>query len=183
MAHGRFVESSFGRGSAVVNYQKIYDRLIVGARKTPFHGYTERHHIVPKCLGGLNVPENLVRLSAREHFVAHLLLAKIHGDKLLHAAWRMSNMKRYGSRQYAWLKAKKSAYMKANNPHRFRLKILMGTDNPMYGKRGVLSPHFGKKHPERGHKISVSLTGHKLSEVTRQRISAACLGKKKRRVG
>ncbi len=38
--------------------------------------YYERHHIVPKCLGGTNDDENLIDLFAREHFVAHKLLAK-----------------------------------------------------------------------------------------------------------
>lgn len=38
--------------------------------------YGERHHIIPRSLGGTNHRSNLVRLSAREHFVCHLLLVK-----------------------------------------------------------------------------------------------------------
>ena len=40
--------------------------------------YCEEHHIVPRSLGGYDTKENLVLLTAREHFVAHLLLAKIY---------------------------------------------------------------------------------------------------------
>jgi hypothetical protein len=39
--------------------------------------YTEKHHIIPKCLGGSNEKSNLVKLTAREHFVCHLLLTKM----------------------------------------------------------------------------------------------------------
>lgn len=38
--------------------------------------YHERHHIIPKCMGGTNDEENLVDLFAREHFLAHKLLAQ-----------------------------------------------------------------------------------------------------------
>ena len=44
--------------------------------------YHERHHIVPKCLGGSNDKENLIDLYAREHFIAHQLLAKENPQEL-----------------------------------------------------------------------------------------------------
>lgn len=49
--------------------------------------YHERHHIVPKCLGGDNNEENLIDLYAKEHFIAHKLLALEHpeNDKLISA--------------------------------------------------------------------------------------------------
>ena len=63
-----------------MNYQKIYDGLIAKCQARQLvDGYKERHHIIPKSLGGSNDPSNLVDLTAREHFVAHFLLAKIHG--------------------------------------------------------------------------------------------------------
>lgn len=37
--------------------------------------YHERHHIIPKCMGGGNEEENLIDLFAREHFIAHRLLS------------------------------------------------------------------------------------------------------------
>jgi hypothetical protein len=42
--------------------------------------YHERHHIVPKCMGGTNDEENLIDLFAREHFEAHRLLALENSD-------------------------------------------------------------------------------------------------------
>ena len=51
--------------------------------------YYELHHILPKCLGGDDYSENLVLLTAREHFIAHKLLTKIYPDnkKLIFALW------------------------------------------------------------------------------------------------
>lgn len=48
-----------------------------GSDKSKIPYYTESHHIVPKCMGGKNTKENLVLLSAREHYVAHRLLSKM----------------------------------------------------------------------------------------------------------
>ena len=42
--------------------------------------YVELHHIIPKSLGGLNNPENLVCLTAREHCIAHLLLCRFGSE-------------------------------------------------------------------------------------------------------
>lgn len=42
--------------------------------------YHERHHIVPKCMGGTNDEDNLIDLFAREHFIAHKLLAQENPD-------------------------------------------------------------------------------------------------------
>lgn len=60
-------------------------------------GYTECHHIIPKSMGGSNDKENLVRLTAREHFVCHRLLTKMTEGKdryrMINAVWRMCTSK------------------------------------------------------------------------------------------
>ena len=56
----------------------ISTRFSYGRSVKPKDGqYYERHHITPKCMGGLNNQENLIYLTAREHYVAHWLLTKI----------------------------------------------------------------------------------------------------------
>lgn len=77
-----------------MNYDKIYTDLIKHRKMLPkIEGvYYEKHHIVPRCLGGNNKKDNLIYLTASDHFVAHLLLAKIHGGKLWFAAQAMSFM-------------------------------------------------------------------------------------------
>lgn len=61
-----------------MNYCDIYDLLITKRRKDILTENYHIHHIIPKCIGGNNEPDNLVRLNYREHCIAHLLLCKIH---------------------------------------------------------------------------------------------------------
>lgn len=82
-----------------MNYQKVYDQIIDRARKevrAKKQGtYFERHHIIPKCLGGLDVADNAVLLTAKEHFVCHHLLVKIYptNHKIAFALWCMCAMR------------------------------------------------------------------------------------------
>jgi 5-methylcytosine-specific restriction endonuclease McrA len=86
-----------------VNYQKIYARLIDSAlsKKCP-DAYYERHHIIPKSMGGTDDVANIARLTAREHFIAHVLLAKIYGGNQWFAVTRMAKQtKQLHSKLYA----------------------------------------------------------------------------------
>ena len=74
-----------------MNYQRHYDLLIEKAKSRIIFGYAEKHHIIPKSLGGSNAKSNIVELTGREHFVAHMMLAKIHGKGLWQAAVMMKN--------------------------------------------------------------------------------------------
>lgn len=102
-----------------MNYQKIYQQLIVSAKnKTRIKNnnvYYEQHHIMPECLGGDNNVTNLVLLTAREHFIAHKLLCEIYpdNDKLHYALWRMMNpqskrhIRKYNISSYEYERRKK----------------------------------------------------------------------------
>lgn len=98
-----------------MDYQKIYDNLIIIAKskkrkklkKTDEHYiYYESHHILPRCLGGTDENENLVLLTAKEHYIVHELLTKIYttNRKLSCALLWMSGNKKYivSSRQYEY---------------------------------------------------------------------------------
>jgi len=82
-----------------MDYKKIYYSLIETrkfiVRKKREGAYYEKHHILPTSLGGTNDKENLVLLTAKEHFVAHLLLTKMYeGEdkrKMIFAFWRLCN--------------------------------------------------------------------------------------------
>jgi hypothetical protein len=72
-------------------------------------GYVEKHHIIPKCMGGLDELSNLVALTPEEHFVAHQLLVKMFPDnhKLMYAARMMCSKTKKHNRQnklYGWLR-------------------------------------------------------------------------------
>ena len=70
-------------------YTDWYYSIVNSATNRLNVGYTERHHIIPKSLGGLDDQSNLVRLTAREHFICHQLLTKmttgLERIKMLHA--------------------------------------------------------------------------------------------------
>lgn len=86
-----------------MNYQKIYNDIINKYKILNLQKYEkeylETHHIIPRCVGGLDNEENLVNLPAREHFICHLLLPKIYKNdfnkytKLFQALFMMSVMK------------------------------------------------------------------------------------------
>jgi len=102
-----------------MNYLKIYEQIINRAQSqsriklptnNPNYVYYENHHIVPKSLGGNNDLENLVLLSAREHFITHKLLTFIYPNcrKMTLAYSRMTFSKKLGniltSRDYQYAK-------------------------------------------------------------------------------
>jgi hypothetical protein len=95
-----------------MNYRKIYTQLIERAKNRTLAGYKETHHIIPKCMNGSNKRENLVELTAREHFLAHWLLCEIYPNSadLKYAFWAMcrssNNQQRYkpSSRIYEYAK-------------------------------------------------------------------------------
>jgi hypothetical protein len=105
-----------------MDYRNHYALLIERARQRTLQGYSEKHHVLPRCMGGTNDACNLVGLTAREHFVAHKLLVKIYPEsiKLKHALWAMmtANKKaqayRITSRCYEMLRVAIAESMKGN---------------------------------------------------------------------
>ncbi len=74
-----------------MNYQYVYDCLIQRRQLEPASGYTENHHITMRSMGGEDAPENLVKLTGREHWIAHQLLFKIYrNSQTAHACHMMA---------------------------------------------------------------------------------------------
>ena len=106
-----------------MNYQKIYNDIVDRGKNRVLEGYTESHHIIPRCMGGTDDLRNLVDLTAEEHYVCHQLLVRIYPNEigLVRAAMFMTasgaGPKRQGNKMYGWLRRKFSEYMKGpNNP-------------------------------------------------------------------
>jgi hypothetical protein len=76
-------------------YSKYYYNIINNAksRTLPPELYIEKHHIIPRCLGGSDTVDNIISLTAREHFICHLLLPKMttgkYHQKMMYAIWKM----------------------------------------------------------------------------------------------
>lgn len=80
-----------------MDYEKIYKELVHQAKviNTDKTAYYEKHHILPRSMGGGDETENLVNLTPRQHFIAHRLLEKMtkgtnHHHKMLKAVYMMS---------------------------------------------------------------------------------------------
>lgn len=81
-----------------MNYKNIYDKIIERSKNRTIIGYVEKHHIIPRALGGTSNKENIVNLKAREHFLCHYLLVKIKPCfKTYCALWNMVNGNKKGS--------------------------------------------------------------------------------------
>lgn len=143
-----------------MDYKKLYEKICERGKEKRDLDYSELHHILPKCMGGDDLPNNLSRLSAKEHYLAHWLLHKIYPDnwKISHAFLWMStengkNSRTITSRQYnrakeAMARSCKNRMADLGNPmHResSRKKIserMMGDNNPM------------RKFPEKNHVLN-----------------------------
>jgi hypothetical protein len=132
--------------------------------------YTEKHHIIPKSIGGNNTKENLVHLTAKEHFICHLLLTKMldgtDKQKMIYAIWQLSNQ---------------------NNIHQNRIKINASTysylreifsknhSNWMKKNQHLIEEKRRKywtdeKRKEHAEKISIITKGRKVSEATKEKL-------------
>jgi hypothetical protein len=174
-----------------MDYKRIYDSFIADRlNKQPSKPvYFERHHILPKCLGGSDVEENMIRLSPEDHFFAHLLLAKIHGGKLWHALVAMTILVGGRKKSDAYLKRSRKMFHKARieagKVHSSIMKgRFVGDKHPMYGKpcselakQKTRERHAAGNHPmssqEARNKVSKALKGRVYSAETIQKMSAS----------
>lgn len=154
-----------------MDYKKHYSLLILKAKsRDKNEGYFENHHINPRSMGGDNSKDNLVKLTGREHFIAHILLHKMYPNHLGMAIaitrMRFDKKRVLNSKKYEWIKIKtsiiisnfhkKNAKEVQNRPevkekHRKNTKIRW--KNEEYCKYMRLS-NLGKNNPMYGKTVS-----------------------------
>jgi len=84
-------------------YSKLYYKITSNAKQRITEGYTELHHIIPQSMGGSNDKENLVELTAREHFICHWLLVKMtEGDDRSKMLYALKGMKAENKHQHRY---------------------------------------------------------------------------------
>jgi hypothetical protein len=172
-------------------YKSLIDKAIDrNWNKKTSRCYVEKHHIIPKSLGGGN-KDNLVYLTAREHFIAHMLLSKMYDgeskSKMQLALYMftknpsLNSDRKMNSYSYEYAKkclasATKAIHTGLAKPksaeHRLKLSLaLKGKPNPASSKwmKGRVMPQ------ETRNKISIAGKGRKFSMEAKQKIKQAAL--------
>lgn len=155
-------------------YTLWYNAITESAKTRVLDTYTERHHILPECLGGTNEAENLVDLTAREHFICHWLLTKITADedryKMLNAL-RMMRAEKKGQKRY---KTKITARVYAHLKEEYaQLQSIKHT--------GEGNGFYGKHHTEEAKEaIRQKNLGNRITDEQRAKISAKQTGKQRK---
>jgi hypothetical protein len=140
-------------------YTQWYYLIIENAkhRLLPINIYYETHHIIPKSFGGDNSTENLVKLTAREHYVCHRLLPKmtegIFKRKMIYALWCMINVK-------------KTERYKINSREYDLIRSQFSNIRKLY-----------RHSKESRSKISIGNTGKTVSADTKHRMSTSALNR------
>lgn len=142
-------------------YKKIYFRIINNAifkSRNKNNSYYENHHIIPKSLGGPNTPNNLVLLTAREHYICHKLLTKCtegeNKKKMFCAFWAFNRKSKNQERQI--LNSRDYEYVRTFISKMFSKE-----------RKGKIKNKLSLEHKQ---KLSKSLKGKPKSEITKQRM-------------
>lgn len=140
-----------------MNYEKLYNQIIDNRKCFPLTKtqYGENHHILPRSLGGTDVDSNMVKLTAREHFLCHYCLLKM--QRLDSKNWykmyfafnmfRTPGLKYVNSRFYEKLKIEASKnyskyYSGENSANYGKLKYTNGNKNIFLSNEDVVPNGF-----------------------------------------
>lgn len=176
-------------------YSKLYHKITSDAKQRISEGYTERHHIIPQSLGGTNDKNNLVDLTAREHFICHWLLVKMtEGDERSKMLYALQGMKaenkfqnRYNTKITARVYEKYRLEHAENHSKRMKGRIAWNKGRKLEGEeleqhrertrnRKSMSPETKRKWIE---DRVAKVIGSKRSEQAKLNISKSLKGKLK----
>jgi hypothetical protein len=169
-------------------YTRWYNNITENAKSRHIDDYTERHHILPRSLGGTDDATNLVDLTAREHFICHWLLTKMHtGEargKMINALYLMQGKNQYqdryiNSKVYETLRKEYAQYIS---------KLNKGRVQPLDEKVRQIAAITGRKRApfseEWKEKMSVKKSGKNnprygiiVSADTKQKMREKALGR------
>ncbi len=130
-------------------YTRWYFEII--SKVQPNDSYCENHHIIPKSLGGSDDNSNIVRVTAKTHYILHHLLVKMclsPADRskmvsayfFMHISSKSNNQRVFTSRSYETAKQlmaeEKRAAMTGSNNHMFGKKLTQEHREKLKAKRG-----------------------------------------------
>ena len=175
-------------------YTKWYYSIVAKAVvRVNLEGYYEKHHIVPKSLGGVDDHSNLVNLTPKEHFICHRLLVKMTEGKakksMAFAIWQMSsrrnkvskNRHKPTARVYEMLKKQLSDACKGvplSEEHKQKMRGITKSEEHKAKLGQYVRTDEHRKTIAQTRKSQIGKYTH--SEETKQKIGAANKGNKGR---
>lgn len=125
-------------------YETIYNNIISKRILCVPNSYTETHHIVPKSFGGSNDQSNLVKLTAREHYLAHYLLLKMQrkGTKKYISALKAFFMMQCNSSGNRYVSSRKFEHLRQEFS-KIQSMLCKGFKNSSFGTIWICNPNLG----------------------------------------
>ncbi len=154
-----------------IHYVNRYNKFIDSLRNQVVEGYTEKHHIIPRSHGGTHDDSNLIRLTPRQHYVAHWMLWKAYGKEMTTAFNYMNGIKRYGKR----LNSKTFELLKLEEIQRQKQKVFSEETRK---KMSIAAKARLPASEETNRKIGDARRGFKHTEEAKKKISQGHLGRK-----
>lgn len=165
-----------------MDYAVHYNRLILRAKGRVLEGYKERHHVLPRCMGGGNEPGNIAELTPEEHYVAHQLLVKMHpGVSRYHGlVWAAVNMARRAGRNkaYGWLRRELAEQVsRINTGNKYSVGRKHTAEQRARNSAARIGKQLSKEHAAN---IARALKGRKMSPESIAKSAAAQRGQKRK---
>lgn len=158
-----------------------YQKFIGYLRGQSVDGYAEVHHIVPRSIGGSDAADNLIRLTARQHFIAHWMLARALGGSASRAFFMMSNFGRYGHINSTTYQIARQEYAElARKQMTGRVMLPVSAETREKQRQAKLGKPLSAEHIENVRQAQI---GRKLSDEWKANVSSAKRGKSNGRLG
>ena len=144
-------------------------------------GYTEKHHIIPRAIGGTDQKENTVYMPASEHFRCHQLLVNmltgVDKGKMWNGLWRMMNKQSKNQERNFIITPNEYEIARVNsaNAHRERFS---GENNPFYNQKHTNDTLKAMSVAKKG-KSYEEIFGESYAKEMRLKRSQEQLGRKK----
>lgn len=157
-------------------YTRWYFSIINNARLANYdHFFCEKHHIIPKSLGGTNEANNIIRLPFKHHFVCHLLLIKmtdgIARQKMLYAMYMMGTRTVNHTARTSQKKMVASTYAIVK---RIRKEMGVSEETRLKRSASLIGKNLGRTHtPEAKANMGKTWLGKCLSLDHRKKIGAS----------